>query len=254
MQAQPSNLYGANPGAPTGEMPVEREREKQGVEMARWAALCSFLAVLLLLIGPIAFVYAVGVHLPLLGIGAGTVVWTIALIEDLIALIILGAILIFVSMILYTISFSSMKRAAPGFGAPFGLAIVGLIGALLIVTGIGVALLSVLSAVSCAASNAGGHVGGCLSVSALLGGVAAVGLGALLAFIGWIGILIGVYRIGSRYNSTITKVGAILYIIPFVSVVGPILVFVGLQGIVQNMNRMPAAPSPPAPMMPPPTA
>jgi uncharacterized membrane protein len=66
--------------------------------------------------------------------------------------------------------------------------------------------------------------------------VLAIFFGFILAVVGWIGLVIGLYRIGNRYNSTITKVGAILTILPVVSLIAPILVIVGVTSSIHEVQ------------------
>lgn len=63
------------------------------------------------------------------------------------------------------------------------------------------------------------------------------GLGGLLALIGLIGgMMLGLWRVGSRYNETLFKLGAIFVIIPLLDVVAPILVVVAA---LQVRGRLP---------------
>jgi len=53
-------------------------------------------------------------------------------------------------------------------------------------------------------------------------------LGGLLSLIGYIGgLILGLWRVGSRYNQTTLKVGAIFQIIPLLNIVAPILIILG---------------------------
>jgi hypothetical protein len=54
--------------------------------------------------------------------------------------------------------------------------------------------------------------------------------------VGWIGLLLGLWRIGSRYDSGVTKIGAILSIIPVVNIVSPILILVGVMGVERKLR------------------
>ena len=50
----------------------------------------------------------------------------------------------------------------------------------------------------------------------------------VLALVGTIGgQILGLWRVGSRYDSTIIKIGAIFVIIPLLNFVAPILILVG---------------------------
>ncbi|BCU67856.1 hypothetical protein HS7_12930 [Sulfolobales archaeon HS-7] len=55
----------------------------------------------------------------------------------------------------------------------------------------------------------------------------------IVSFVGGILIGIGFYRVGSRYDDGLTKVGGILYIIPFLNIIGVILLILGL-GTIRN--------------------
>jgi hypothetical protein len=50
---------------------------------------------------------------------------------------------------------------------------------------------------------------------------------AIAVLIGIIGLILGLWRAGERYDETILKVGGILFIIPYVDIVAPILVLIG---------------------------
>lgn len=66
--------------------------------------------------------------------------------------------------------------------------------------------------------------------SIILLGVILVGIGVLLALIGTIGgVILGLWRAGSRYGQGVLKVGAIFAIIPFLSIISPILVIIGIS-------------------------
>ena len=53
-------------------------------------------------------------------------------------------------------------------------------------------------------------------------------IGAIIALIGLIGgEILGLWRVGSRYNDTVIKLGAIFVIIPLLNIVAPILILIG---------------------------
>ncbi|MGI0080476.1 MAG: DUF973 family protein [Nitrososphaerales archaeon] len=108
-----------------------------------------------------------------------------------------------------------------GFSTPATLVLAGLVGFgflilafLLLIGGLAVAINGVTSA-----------------LGLLLGALALFALGGLAAFVGIIGIILGLWKAGERYDNTLVKVGGILYIIPFVDIVAPILVFLGAREI-----------------------
>lgn len=61
-------------------------------------------------------------------------------------------------------------------------------------------------------------------------------LGIIFILIGYIGIILGLWRIGTRLNDFLMQVGSILYIIPYVSIIGAILVYVSARTMRNNMT------------------
>lgn len=172
-----------------------------------------------------------------------------------VALLAGGLVLGMASYIFFYLGFRAVKRGAPDFGAPTTLMVIGLVGYLLAVIGIVVIVGTVVSAINSA--TAGGITPGSASLdfSALIGGVALIGLGGLLGLIGVIGLVLGNWRAGNRYRESTLKVGSILTILPYVSIVGYILLLVGyskagsklqMGGISPNMSPV-ASGAPPMP-------
>lgn len=75
----------------------------------------------------------------------------------------------------------------------------------------------------------------------VIGFFLAVGLifiGGILALIGIIGgAILGLWRVGARYNATTIKIGAIFIVIPFLNWVGPILVLIGALDAKNRLRR-----------------
>ncbi len=134
-----------------------------------------------------------------------------------------GLVLGVVGFIFFYLGFRTIRRGAPDFGAPTALMIVGLVGFAMMAIGVLILIGGVLSAVN----SAIGGSSGALALSAILGAIALFGIGSLLALVGVIGLVLGNWRAGSRYEESTVKVGSILTIIPYVSIVGYILLLVG---------------------------
>ena len=83
-------------------------------------------------------------------------------------------------------------------------------------------------AITCAGSG-NPITSACLNVGTLLGIVAVMGITAIIILVGYIGLLIGIWRLGSRYSSDGFKVGAVLLIFPVLSVAGAILILVSAR-------------------------
>ncbi|MFY9716707.1 MAG: DUF973 family protein [Thermoplasmata archaeon] len=167
-----------------------------------------------------------------------------------------GLVLGILSYIFFFLGFRAVKRGAPDFGAPTTLMVVGLVGYLMAVLGIVVIIGTILSAINSAAAGSVTPGNASLDISALLSGIALIGLGAILGLIGVIGLVLGNWRAGSRYGESTLKVGAILTILPYVSIVGYILLLVGYikagtklrtGGIPSNMGAGASGVPPPPP-------
>jgi hypothetical protein len=223
------------PGPNYSGFPVlDPARNLSAVKIARVAALVSFLGLIAAIVAPIAVILVTGieVHYGRFHVGSGA--FTAAGFKELVYVFLFAGIVALVSVVLHIVAFNALRKLRPGFAAPMALTIVGLLGLLLVVVGIAWLLQDFLQAST--ACSAPGATSSCFDISQTVGAVFSIFGGLLLAFIGWIGMILGVYRIGKTYGSTLTKVGAILYIIPFVSLIAPILVLVGIQGIVRSLQ------------------
>ncbi len=138
-----------------------------------------------------------------------------------------GLILGVVSFVFFLLGFRAIKKGAPAFGAPTALMVVGLIGYLLATLGLVVIIGAIASAINAAAAGTVTAGTAAVALSTIFGGLALIGLGGLLGLIGVIGLVLGNWRAGSRYAESMAKVGAILSIVPFVSIVGYVLLLVG---------------------------
>jgi hypothetical protein len=212
--------------------------ERSGIQRARIASLSILLALIVVIVGPIVLLVIDGVSIARFGIHFGTNTFTVALLTQIVEVLAVGLALLVIAIILYLASFAAFRRVQPGFTGPLVLGIVGALGFLLILGGVASYLSQIFSAVACSQVNAPAS---CVNFTSIFIALGAVLLGALLALIGWIGLIIGIYRIGKRYHSTLTKVGAILYIVPVLNIIAPILVFIGVSGI------RPSLPTPPPP-------
>jgi hypothetical protein len=150
-----------------------------------------------------------------------------------VGLLIAGAVVGVVCWIFYYLGFRKIRQAAADFGAPTTLVLVGLIGLLMVAGGIALFVGAIATVIACAPSATTSCAG--VALGSLLGGLALVGLGALLALIGVIGVLLGNWRAGTRYNDSMVKIGGILQILPFLSIVGFVLCLVGYSSISKKL-------------------
>ncbi len=220
---------GASPGAVrAGGSPDELS----GASRIKWGALLGILGLLLAVVGVMVVILDVG-----LGVTNITASGYVSLLRTIllgVVLVVVGVFLAFLSFILYTAGFASLRRADGRFRTPMVLCVIGILGIALIGGFVIIYAASINSAINCPTSNSTCQNDATKLTHAEVG----IGyVGGLFGFIGLIGAIIGLYRFGSKYSSSITKVGAILYIIPIVSVLAPILVFVGAHQVQKGLRE-----------------
>ena len=133
-------------------------------------------------------------------------------------LFIIVMVLAIVALFFIRSGFSALASNNRKYGIGATGALIELVGAILFIVAVGVIIASVAAATT---GGFGAAIGGGLA------GLAFFGIGGILGFVGTIMLVVGFYRIGSDYNSTAVKVGAIFYIL--FSLIGVILLYVGLK-------------------------
>jgi|GEM_PF-1899740 len=222
------------PSAPTP------QAERRGVRRVQFAALCSILGLALALVGPFVVFIAEGLSLPLLGNTFASHALTIALLETIVGIAFAGLLLEVLAFGLYASGFGLLAQVDGRFRAPRTLAWVGLVGIFLVFLFAAAVLGEVLAALACAGSG----VSACLGIGpGLLLAIGALALlGLILAFVGWIGLILGVVRAGRRYESPMLTAAGVLLIVPFVNLVAPILIFVAMRKVPDRFDLSGTAP------------
>jgi len=141
--------------------------------------------------------------------------------------VIAGAILLAVSLILYRFGFGALRKVDPWFSSASILCNIGSIGLLLIIIPTALALYSTPSMVSCI-RGAPSHALSCLGTIQPLFAYAAI-VGFWLAWLGGLGIVVGLELGGRRYREMRLLGGGATYallllvlIAPFVALLFPI--------------------------------
>ncbi len=134
-----------------------------------------------------------------------------------------------ISIVFGRAAFRSLSRVDGNFSTPLSLSFGLYVGFILLCAGLVAAMGSLLPAGS---SGTSGAVA--LGLLALTGFLL---LGAVIALIiGEVGLLIGVWRFGSRYDEGLFRAAAILYIIPIAAIVAPILVYLGANAVERKIS------------------
>lgn len=136
-----------------------------------------------------------------------------------------------VGLVVLTLAFRDFRGFDRGrFSTPFIFMIIMIIGSLLVAGG----LVPLFNQIPTLIANAPAGSSSALppAFSAAIGTLFAtliiISVGALLAFAGLVGgQILGLWRVGSRYDKVIIKVGAIFTVIPLLNIAAPILLIIG---------------------------
>jgi hypothetical protein len=152
-----------------------------------------------------------------------------------------GIILGLIELWLYRGAFGTLRRQDTNFSTPATLTLVAFV-ALVIIVAVAAALVVVLyQAVVCAGSG-NPITSACIDKATTLGLLAVLGVTAIALLIGYIGLLIGIWRLGTRYNETMFKVGAILLIFPVLNVAALILILVAARSATSRLQVVSSPP------------
>jgi hypothetical protein len=151
-----------------------------------------------------------------------------------------SALVELVTLVLLWLAFASLRTVDDRFRSPATLTLLAVIA--LPIAALGAALLlQGLVGTTCTNPTAS-NPGGCSFGAGVGPGIALVVVGAILALIGVIGgVLIGLWRVGTRYNQDTMHVAVILSIFPFLQIIGWILILVGVRNAMRASARPPGA-------------
>jgi len=132
----------------------------------------------------------------------------------------------------YRSGFHTLAAYDTRFRTPAALVIVAIVGYILVILG---AVIFVNDLGQLVNSCPGGSTSNltapsCAIPSGFWAALALVLVGAIVALVGFIGLLIGIWRLGTRFSDGLFKAGAILLIFPFLQIIGAILVLVAAHG------------------------
>ena len=141
-----------------------------------------------------------------------------------------------ITILLFRSAFVVLRGSAEAFSSPVSLVTVGLVGLALLVPALVVLLIGLAQDLSCLNSNPPVMPLCPIGAWVLVGAVVLL-VAAVLALVGAIGLILGIWRLGTRYDNSLFSVGAILLIIPYVSVVGYLLILIAARGELGRFSR-----------------
>lgn len=149
-------------------------------------------------------------------------------VEEVLVIGAAASVLELVTLWYYLSAFRALRQTDPGFETPARYTWLALIGLPFLFLAVAYVLVSLIALANC--SNGLPSTGSLQSScgSQLAGVLAAAGvfvLIAIVAFIGWITFLVGVWRLGTLFDEGAFKAAAVLFLIPYVSAIGSLLVW-----------------------------
>lgn len=219
-------------GSPYGGSRVTlTQLDRQVLEKLKWFGILGVIAEAMGMIVPfitLGSVFTPGGMMAAPQMAAGSVATAVAV---GIAGIVIGIIALFMIITAFRILLREDRRE---FSLPLKMLWGLLAGLILYIVAIGL----IAAATFSAGTNPFMPNGSAPRFSPALGAAFAVfGLAAVALLVGIIGIIIGLWRAGTRYDETLIKVGGILMIIPYVAIVGPILVLLGASSALKKIPQ-----------------
>ncbi len=194
----------------------------------RWIQLAAVLALVGLVLSSV-LLYDEGSIGGLVSVRAGGSNLSIStgLLDLLLVLGLAGIAFDVVMFYLYYRGFSALKGAGAEFRTPGNLSLLALVGGVLFGIGFPLLLVALVQLASCIPSGLP-IPSSCVSQvgALLLGGLALLAVGAILLLVGIIGVMIGLWRLGGRYSSSLLKAAAIMLIFPFLNIIASIFILV----------------------------
>ncbi len=164
-----------------------------------------------------------------------------------------GLALSMVAFGFYRAGFVTLRGVDLRFSSAPTWALLVIVGLVVVWLGLLLALSGLLQLVSCTGATSP-IPASCIPFGAVLGGAALLLVGAILLLVGYIGTLVAIWHLGDRYGESLFKIGAVLLIIPFLSIVGQILILVAASRVETHLRQRPVYPLAPSVGYPPPPA
>lgn len=225
------------PGTAFSGGPGQTETEVEGLRYIRSAAWLGLIGLILSSV-PIfwagAVTGAVTAQTP-----SGSLPLTTGLLDTFLVAGELGIVIDLVMYIFYRRGYACFQRIDNQYGTPGTLSLVAVIGTIIIGFGLLLFVSSIGQLVSCLNSSVSAPGAPCVGdLGPILGEGALMGVGAIILLVGLIGVMIGVWRLGERYQRTGLKIAAVLMFFPVLNVVASILVIMDTHAASERLHPL----------------
>ncbi len=230
--------------------PNTREADLSALSKIWTAALVSILGSILGVAVPLTLSFFHYISFTIPATGSAVTYGTTALYLVL-GIGLVGLVISIIAFWFYRDGFLALRPVDPRFASSPTWALMVIIGLIMVSLGLVAVLAGIVQILTCTGTSTT-IPASCISLGALLGGLALLVIGAIVLLIGYIGTLVAIWRLGSRYNDALFKVGAVLLIIPYLSIIGQILILVAASGVRKRVEQTPGAGFAPSVTYPPP--
>jgi hypothetical protein len=195
-----------------------REMDEKGAVRIGIGAGLGFAGALCAIVVPLAFLFLVSeVH-------SGFFVFDSSLVEVTSILVLVGAILLLLSLFFYRRSFSALRKIDRRFVAASVLCIIGALGFLLLLVAAAVVVGNANSLLACAHGQPS-HALTCLKSGQPLGAITGT-VGFLLGWLGGLGIVLGLFLAGNRFQVGALGGSAVVYLVLLLILLIPFLALI----------------------------
>lgn len=202
---------------------VQDEKGAFRLALGAWVGLfAGVIAIVIPLVAILLSSYSVG------GFSFGN-----TLVEASGSLILAGAVLYILSLFLYRRAFATLRKVDPNFWVASLFCLLGSVGFLLIIVAAAYLAGSSTSVLSCAHGHPS-HALSCLESGEPLGAYTGLA-GFVLAWVGGVGVVFGLWLAGGRFDKRSVDLGALLYLVFLFLVLAPLIELVvripGIQAL-----------------------
>lgn len=150
--------------------------------------------------------------------------------------VLLGAVtaLALVEILLFRWAFRGLSRLDRTFLTPASLTLLALGGLLGTLVALALVIYAGLNFAPCSSSSLSPGAPVCGPSPLFWVGFALAGAAAIVLLVGYVGMLVGVWRLGKRYNDGRFRFGAILLLLPFLGVAGAVLILLGARNALRE--------------------
>jgi hypothetical protein len=198
--------------------PPTTEQDVKGALRLRAAASIGLAGAIVGIVVPIAFVLLASYN------PGGFFTFASQLVELTAILVLAGAILLLISFFVYRRSFAALRKVDPRFVVASVLCIIGSIGFLLLVVSAAVVAGNSSSLLTCLHGQPS-HALSCLRSGQPLGAYTALA-GFWLSWIGGVGLVLGLFSAGSRFQRRVIAAGGAVYALLLIVLIGPFVALV----------------------------